>query len=203
MSRTSKFNCLLCKGLIHMKDKSYKNALSLFTEAQSINPKNRDIVFYKASAMVMELLEITKKEELNYKRLKALIDPIIGELSVGVRIYPRSEYFLRFYRGILYLYTHDYDKAATDLHQAIKNNEESNYKYHMYMGLSYACMNLLKEALNDFTIAIKMKEDYLTAYYNRGKCAYLLGNTDLAFSDFQKLLLINPVSVVLKNRKTQ
>ena len=61
------------------------------------------------------------------------------------------------------------------------------------MGLAYGCMNLLKEAINDFTIALKFKNDYLEAYYNRGKCAYLLGNTDLAFSDFQKLLLIKPV----------
>lgn len=178
-----------------MKDRNYKDALGYFADAQRISPRNRDIVFYKSSAMVMAALEILEKEEVSAKRVKEFMEPIIAELDAGVKIYAKSEHFLRFYRGVLHLYMHNYDKAATDLHNAIKNNEESNSKYHMYMGLSYGCMNLLKEAVNDLTAAIRLKEDYLAAYYNRGKCAYLLGNTDLAFSDFQKLLLIKPVGV--------
>jgi tetratricopeptide (TPR) repeat protein len=135
---------------------------------------------------------------LNLTAIKKHITPIINELSEGISLYSKSDYFLRFYRGLAYLYTQEFDKSVVDFYQAIKNNEEPNSKYHMYIGLAYGCLNLLKEAMKDLSIALRLKEDYVQAYYNRGKCAYLLENADLAFSDFQKLLLIKPVSSLVR-----
>ena len=36
---------------------------------------------------------------------------------------------------------------------------------------------------------------FLQAYLNRGKCAYLIGDTGLAFMDFQKLIVLEPVII--------
>ena len=51
---------------------------------------------------------------------------------------------------------------------------------------------MFPEAVKDLTAAITLDEDSLEAYLNRGKCAYLLGDTPLAFLDFQKLIMIEP-----------
>lgn len=181
-----------------MKERQYDTALSHFVAAQKILPRNKEILFYKSSAIIIPLTEILTKEQLSLSNLKARLTPIIEELSSVIAIHSKSDHFLRFYRGIAYLYVQEFEKAMVDIRQAIKNNEESNAKYHMFLGIAYGCMNLLKEAIKDLTIAIKLKDDYLQAYYNRGKCAYLLGNADLAFTDFQKLLLIKPVGVFSK-----
>lgn len=200
LGRSSRFNLLLCKGLIKMKENEYEVALSLFTEAQKIIPRNKEIIFYKSSAILMPLLEKVEKEELSLTVIKKHFEPIFNEYNEGIGMYNKSDHFLRFYRGLAYLYSQEFEKSVVDLYQAIKNNEEPNSKYHMYIGLAYGCLNLLREAMKDLSIAIRLKEDYVQAYYNRGKCAYLLENADLAFSDFQKLLLIRPVGFLFKVR---
>ena len=37
-----------------------------------------------------------------------------------------------------------------------------------------------------------IEEDMVEAYLTRGKCAYLVGDTSLAFMDFQKIIMIEP-----------
>ena len=51
---------------------------------------------------------------------------------------------------------------------------------------------MFREAITDLSIAINLNKDLLDAYLNRGKCAYLIGDTGLAFMDFQKLIVIEP-----------
>lgn len=51
---------------------------------------------------------------------------------------------------------------------------------------------MFPEAVKDLTAAITLDEECLDAYLNRGKCAYLLGDTPLSFLDFQKLIMIEP-----------
>jgi len=178
--------------MIYMGNKDYENALATFIEAHKVVPKNREIVFYKSSAMIMVFLDVIEKNELSLTQIKTYFKSIIKEYDVGIRQH-KIDHFLYFYRGLLYLYTREFDNALNDLERAVKNNEEANAKYHMFRGLTYACLSMFKEAMKDLSSAIKLKEDYMLAYYNRGKCAYLIGDTDLAFSDFQKLLLLKPV----------
>lgn len=44
----------------------------------------------------------------------------------------------------------------------------------------------------DLSNSIKINPNLMDAYLNRGKCAYLIGDTQLAFMDFQKLILLEP-----------
>lgn len=50
-------------------------------------------------------------------------------------------------------------------------------------------MSILDEALKDLSIALELDESLFEAYIFRGKCAYLLGDNNLAFHDFQKLII--------------
>jgi len=43
---------------------------------------------------------------------------------------------------------------------------------------------MFQEAIRDLSKAIELDEDISDAYFKRGKCAYLLGDTALAFLDF-------------------
>ena len=64
----------------------------------------------------------------------------------------------------------------------------------MARGRCYACLNLLQEANKDLSIALNLDDTVQEAYVNRGKCAYLMGDNNLAFLDFQKLILTDPVN---------
>ena len=47
--------------------------------------------------------------------------------------------------------------------------------------------------MKDLTIALNIDETLQDGYIFRGKCAYLLGDNNLAFLDFQRLILSDPV----------
>ena len=169
-------------------------ALEHFVQAHRLSPRNKEIVFYKSSAMIMMFRNIMERAELTKEQIKDCFSNIFCEYDVAIKL-QKADHFLHFYRGLLNLYTHGFENALADLDKAIKNNDETSAKYRRFRGLAYACMSMFKEAMKDLSAAIEIKEDYLSAYYNRGKCAYLLGNVDLAFSDFQKLLVLQPVTL--------
>lgn len=194
LGRTSLYNRLLCKGLIAMQAKEHEQALSYFVEAHKVSPRNREIIFYKSSAMIMVYMEVAEKVELSVSQIRGYMRTIQGEYITSVRLL-KNDHFLYFYRGLLNLYMRNFEAALHDLDRAVRYNEEACFKYHMFRGLTYACMSMFKEAMKDLSAALKLKDDYILAYYNRGKCAYLLGDTDLAFTDFQKILLLKPVSL--------
>ena len=105
---------------------------------------------------------------------------------------PSREKSLVYYRGVLQFYLHQFFEAMEDFDSLIGDEEEANAKFFLARGRAYACLSMFPEAIKDLTAAIAMDEDLLDAYLNRGKCAYLLGDTALAFLDFQKLILIEP-----------
>ena len=51
---------------------------------------------------------------------------------------------------------------------------------------------MFKEAIGDFTKVIELDDELFDAYFFRGKCSYLIGDTSQAFLDFQKLILLQP-----------
>ena len=66
--------------------------------------------------------------------------------------------------------------------------------YRLLYGSDYegeACGGTSREN-TPFVYYPRMNKDLLDAYLNRGKCAYLIGDTGLAFMDFQKLIVLEP-----------
>ncbi len=185
LGKSSLFNQLLCRGLLEMQGRRYDVALTRFVEAQKLIPRNREIVFYKSSAMVAGFLQ-------RGNNAKHFLQAIKAEYDAGIRL-QKNDHFLHFYRGIISLYCKDFVAALNDFDRSIRNDDEPNAKYHMYRGLAYACLSMFKEAMKDLSTSIRLKDDCLPAYHIRGKCAYLLGDNDLAFMDFQKLIELRPV----------
>ena len=96
---------------------------------------------------------------------------------------------LFFFRGLLNFQLHNFYEALQDFNIAIKEEEEATGQFHLARGRTFACLSILEEALKDLSIALELDETLHEAYIFRGKCAYLLGDNNLAFHDFQKLIM--------------
>lgn len=51
--------------------------------------------------------------------------------------------------------------------------------------------------MKDLSVALNLDETLQQGYINRGKCAYLLGDNNLAFLDFQRLILTDPKNPIV------
>lgn len=56
--------------------------------------------------------------------------------------------------------------------------------YYMARGRSYSCISMFEEAMQDFSVALNLDETLQQAYQFRGKCAFLMGDNNLAFLDY-------------------
>jgi len=115
----------------------------------------------------------------------------------------QKEPSLYFFRGLLKFHLHLFEDALEDFNIAIDEEEEPTATYYLARGRCYACLSILTEAMKDLSIALNIDDSLQEAYINRGKCAYLLGDNNLAFLDFQRLILTDPVTFHFKDiRKT-
>jgi tetratricopeptide (TPR) repeat protein len=109
---------------------------------------------------------------------------------------------LIYFKSILNFYLHQFYEALIDIDGVIDKDGEDPYaKFYLLRGRCYSCLSMFSEAIKDFTRAITLDDSIMDAYLNRGKCAYLLGDTGLAFLDFQKTILIEAVSKLHNFRK--
>ena len=109
----------------------------------------------------------------------------------------KDDLSLYYYRGLLLFYLHKFFEAFLDFDFIVEKEEEPLCKYYLARGKWYACLSMFPEAVKDLTAAITLDEDCLNGYLNRGKCAYLLGDTPLSFLDFQKLIMIEPKNPIV------
>ena len=101
-------------------------------------------------------------------------------------------------RSYLKYYQHNFYDALCDIESVIEieraasGEEEPSATDLLHKGRCHACLSMFKEAITDFNKVIELDEDLFDAYFFRGKCCYLIGDTSQAFLDFQKLIMIQP-----------
>lgn len=103
-----------------------------------------------------------------------------------------KDYSVMYYRGLLNLFLQNFFDAISDFNTVIDMDEDTAAKYYLGRGRCYAWLSMFKEAITDLSIAINIDKDLIDAYLNRGKWAYLIGDTSLAFMDFQKIIVLQP-----------
>ena len=81
-------------------------------------------------------------------------------------------------------YMEDYEGAINDLSIAIDKVDENKPEYFFYRALNLAMIGNYKDAIIDFSIAIKIKNDYAEVFLQRGKCYFLNDDVKSAFVDF-------------------
>lgn len=204
LNQSSLYNMGLCQGLKCLTNKEYENAISFFTKASQKLPSNRDPYLLRAIAIVRYALHKPIKPKTRTKMLKDAKRDLNKALCNS-----QKDYNVLYLRGLVNFALHFFYDAITDLETVIEKSEEASAKHYLARGRCYACLSMFKEAITDLSIAINLNKDLLDvsarsadqsdpsveqAYLNRGKCAYLIGDTGLAFMDFQKLIVIEPVS---------
>lgn len=101
-------------------------------------------------------------------------------------------------RSFIQYYRHNFLEALIDIEAVIEieraasGEEEPNATDLLHKGRCHACLSMFKEAINDFSRVIELDDELFDAFYFRGKCSYLIGDTSQAFLDFQKLILLQP-----------
>ena len=138
--------------------------------------------FWKLQCHIVECIKLAGKE--NNKKLaekaKSLLDSAL--------LMRDSDSDLYFFRGIVNYYLNKPIESIPDYEIAIDKAEDNMPVHFMARGLCYAQLKLFKEAIQDFSIAIQLNEKLSEAYFYRGRCAFLLDDSQLAFQDFQKMI---------------
>ena len=99
------------------------------------------------------------------------------------------------------LYAEGRCSEAIKLFDPIVRARPRNYYARNAAGLSYACLNMASQAIEEFSRAILVKPDYAAAYLNRGIVFLDAAQYELAMDDFNWALEQEPQNAVLYFRR--
>lgn len=178
LDNASKYNLQVSTAYLK-SDKEHNEALALLDEASKDFPKNIEPLAYQAAIHLSLARKAGNSKQA--EKSKVLLDK-----AVSIR---DSESDLYFFRALVSYYMGKTVEAIPDLETAIDKAEDNMPIHFMTRGICYAQLKLIKEAMQDFSIAIQLNENLSEPYYYRGRCAYLLDDTQMAFQDFQKMIV--------------
>ncbi len=103
----------------------------------------------------------------------------------------------RINRGIAYYYDYQFERAFSDLDEAINViNPYLNYaKAYHFRGQIYAKQGNLNQAVSDYNKAIDINPDDPIQYFNRGQAYKWKHQLELALSDYSKAIELYPTYV--------
>ena len=188
------YNKWLGKGILRMDHEDYLMASKFFTKAWKKFPQNKDPYCLQAISVVRSysysLAGYWVDQQIKFDKVletKKFLDKAIQNCDAK-----QKEPSLYFFRGLLNFQMHRFYDALQDFNVAIEEEEESTAYFFLARGRCYACLSILTEAMKDLSIALNLDETIQQGYIYRGKCAYLIGDNNLAFLDFQRLILTDP-----------
>ncbi len=86
--------------------------------------------------------------------------------------------------GIIKLYQSKHIEALKDFTEAAEYDPENPEVWYC-IGNAYMNLEDYQKAIEYYSIAIRLKEDYADAYYNRGLIKFYMGEHDLACEDWK------------------
>jgi tetratricopeptide (TPR) repeat protein len=199
------------RGLRYMAIGEGDRAISQFTEAIRLDPKNRRAylnrghvhgsrgAYDKALADYTSAIEIDPHNADAYANRGNVhnrlgeFDKAIADCSAAIKINPE---FVWAYvsRGIAY-YTgpKQYEKAIADFTEAIQRDPRP-FLGHANRGNVYALMGDYCKAIDDYTAAIQIVPNHADAYANRGNTYNALREYDKAIADCSRAIRLDPRS---------
>lgn len=160
-----------------------------FTKAWKLFPSNKDAYCLQTISIVRSftysLQGYNIDQQIKYDKVletKQFIDKAIANCIA------HKVPSLHFFRGLLNFQLHRFYESVQDFNEAINQEEDTTPIFYLARGRSFACLNVLTEAMKDISISLNLDETLVQGYYFRGCCAYLLGDSNLALLDFQRLI---------------
>jgi len=163
---------LTTRGSLRMDHEQYKDALVDLNEAIKLAPDMARAYNKKAEVLCA----------LNQ------MEPAITAICQYIKLDPKSN-SARYFRGKMYLITHQLDKAAADFTYCTKHGIEETAPSHRYLGKVLVEKKKYAEAIEEFTLGMKAgNTTHIHAtLLDRSKAYDLLGKHDLAESDRKQL----------------
>lgn len=188
------YNKWLGKGILRMDHEDYLMASKFFSKACKKFPGNKDPYCLQVISIVRSYTYSLGGYfiDQSIKFNKVLETKKFMDKAIMNCCHVQKEPSLYFFRGLLNFQLHHFYEALADFNAAIDAEEESTAQFFLARGRTYACLSILPEAMKDLSVALNLDETLQQGYIYRGKCAYLIGDNNLAFLDFQRLILTDP-----------
>lgn len=184
----SLYNLQLAQGLKYLQSCEFEQAIGQFSKAALKQPQQRDPYLLRAISVVRFALRNSLEPQLRIKTLK----DGKRDLNRAIEVSSSKDANVLLLRSLVNFSLNYFFDAVVDIEHAIESSDEAQANLYLARGRCYACLSMFKEAITDLSIAINLNKDLLDAYLNRGKCSYLIGDSGLAFMDFQKIIVIEP-----------
>ncbi|XP_076872583.1 tetratricopeptide repeat protein 13 isoform X2 [Brachyhypopomus gauderio] len=152
--------------------------------------KNADLALYELSRVIT--LEPNRPEV--YEQRAEILSPLgriseaLSDLTKAIQLQPSARLYR--HRGTLLFISEDYIGAMEDFQQSLDMNRNQPIAM-LYKGLAYFHRGLLKEAIETFKEALKLKSDFIDAHKSLAQAYRELGDFDHAMESFQRALLLN------------
>lgn len=193
LDNASKYNQKLSQGLLAASKKNYQSATKYFQKAHIIFPKNPEPEIYHAAILLKLAFDSKSADPSLLEESESLIFKASKKREIESEVY--------FFRSILRYLNGNPKEALEDCKLAIEKAEDNISEHYVFKGLINASLNLYQEAVQDFSIGYQLNEDQDIVLLYRGKCAYMMDDTTLAFTDFQKLCELNPKNLQYQIQK--
>lgn len=190
------------------RKKDYNKAVSDYTKAINLNPKDADVHYGRGDAWYAQkeydkaIVDYTKAVSLDPKNdaayyglgiswsKKGDYDKAITDYSRAISVNSRNEQAYSG-RGAACYRKGDYNKAIADYTQALSIDPMDDEVY-VGRGLAWARKGDYDKAIADYTNAISLNPADIYGYYNRGNAWYRRGDYDKAIADYTEVINRQP-----------
>ncbi len=197
------------RGVARQNMGKNKEAVDDYDKALETLPGNKQILFNKALALEamgkLEASDSTFKELMKYNpnydrayrgRAKLRMSQgdtmqAIADLDTALMINKYSHEVFAMRAGLLATATKDYEKALSDMNEAIRLQPQESQYYVIRAQVNYNLDNL-NGALDDYSYAIDFDHHNTIAYYNRGILRAEINDVNRAIEDFTAVLKLSP-----------
>ncbi|OMJ80792.1 hypothetical protein SteCoe_18900 [Stentor coeruleus] len=182
LNKASLYNLELSYGLLSLSKGNTAQCLIHLEKCLKIFPRKAEPHIYHSAIILAEALAIDdirgmqESEEL---------------LNTAMKMKEVDSEMLFFRSCIRYLML-NFEDATEDIKQSIEKAEDNIAEHYVLRGLCYAAERMYSEAVQDFTIALQLKESLDYVYWYRSRAGYLMDDTNIAFTDLQKYMLSRP-----------
>jgi tetratricopeptide (TPR) repeat protein len=186
-------------GFISEAENRFKKALRLHSSNREAKLNLRIVEDYETNRLHSRQIRDLFMAALNYKHQRytpAL--KTIGDLSKEIPEY----YPLLVYSALLFLKTASFQQGILAITRAIEIEGENPYSWFIRGQIAYADSDY-NSSVDDFTQAILLDTRYDAAYLRRGLTYRKIKSLDLAITDFERAMSLNPVIASLLEESLQ
>ena len=180
LNKASMYNQELSCALLAATKQHLPLCLSHLEKCLEIFPRKAEPYLYHAAIIVSQ--SQNPYDEAKLLEAEALLTTAMKMKDID------SE--MLFFRGTVRYLMSQFQLALDDIKLSIEKAEDNIAEHYVLRGLCYAADRNYTEAIQDFTIALQLKESLDYLYWYRSRAAYLLDDTNLAFTDLQKCMAL-------------